>query len=174
LRNANGSFTKVLFPRPAGALAHAAGVPAIGDINGDGLADVVMLYTPAWPSTDRYRKPIMQVLLQTVAGQWVDATNELLVPYSNFDWSDSYCTKAYLSDINGDGRRDLILEVSEKKWLDRRAWIRIFENTNGKLIEKELFLGQDQSRIHVVDIDNNGKDDILINQKFSLKILIQN
>lgn len=171
IRNASGGFTKTVFPRPEGVLAHASGLPAIGDINGDGLADVVMLYTPAWPSTDRYRKPVVQILLQSANGQWTDSTSTNLISYPGFDWTDSYNTKAYLADINSDGRLDLILEVSEKRWDTRRAWLRVLENQNGVLTEKELFLGQDQSRIKVVDVDNNGKADIIVHRSSGLKIL---
>lgn len=171
-RKADGTFEQTVFPRPGGQLVQAAGVPAIGDINGDGQADIVMLYTPAWPSTDRYRKPVIQVLLQGENNQWIDATESALIP-ANFDWSDSYNTKAYLADINSDGQKDLILEVSEKQWQNRRAWLRVFENQNGVLTEKELFLGQDQTRIDVVDIDNNGKSDIVLSRQSGLKIMKQ-
>lgn len=171
IRNASDGFTKTVFPRPEGVLAHAAGVPAIGDINGDGLVDVVMLYTPAWPSPDRYRKPVVQVLLQSTNGQWIDSSSTNLISYPGFDWTDSYATKAYLADVNNDGQLDLILEVSEKRWDTRRAWLRVLENKKGVLTEGELFLGQDQSRIAIADVDNNGKADIVVHQSLGLKIL---
>ena len=147
----------------AGGLAPAVKYPVgqtpksvdVGDVTGDGRADVV---TSTWPG--------VCVLRQNVQG-----TLDPIVCYPNPYSPYSYMVK--IGDFNSDGRGDVVCICSD-------AAVAVFlQNAGGTLDPPVLYsVGLGGSEVEVGDVNADGRDDIVVmsGQGFvpNLGLLIQN
>jgi RHS repeat-associated protein len=142
-----------------GAFAAAAGVPAsaekfVGDVNGDGQADIVQVWYPATSPNEYGVKVFMSQGNSFYTGlptQFVDAQSII----SNFN---SVGPPA-AGDINGDGRLDLMFHRETGSDGYRHYW---FATSNGQSFDH---WNDDGARFHILgvlgDFNGDGKTDYL-------------
>lgn len=77
----------------------------VGDVNGNGLNDIVLL------QTQDYIGAGIQILIQNSEGVFVDETDERI---PNFDFDQQWITFLHLVDLDGDGALDIVVSQPPK------------------------------------------------------------
>ncbi len=119
---------------------------AVGDVNGDGLADVVL-------TTSFYFDPArdfkLYVFLQQPDGQ--------LAPPVLYPTNSAYSSRAQsvqIGDVNGDGRKDIVLGNTSN--------IEVFlQGTDGTLAPSMVYATSMASIIRIGDVNNDGRADVV-------------
>lgn len=152
----NGNFIfapdNALPPRSTGAGGGTVAV-SIGDLDGDGLPDIVM------STLFEYRQPLIQLLMANGDGTWRDASDRIPQEWPTAaTFGNSWIRWVLLDDLNNDGRLDIIVigqnESPSKVYLNTgHAWF----------IDAEPFiqLGPGIQAVAVVDVDGDGRKDLV-------------
>lgn len=144
LQNADGSFGPVL----ARGVASATGVAglAVGDVNGDGRADVVVGYGG--------NAGQLGVMLQQADGSLASA-----VAMASRDSP----KQLEVADINGDGRRDVV--VGHSGWIAVGIYL---QQADGTLLAETLYPGpygnDNPGAMAVGDVTGDGRPDVVVTE----------
>jgi hypothetical protein len=119
---------------------------AIGDVNGDGLNDVVMTTSYYFDAENDYK---LFVFLQNASGQLQTPIKYLtLGTYSNRPQS------VDIGDVNGDGKNDVVVGNS-------RASIQVFlQDANGNLASSSVHPTQNSTVVKIGDLNGDGRLDV--------------
>ncbi len=129
------------------ASANSPEAVAVGDVNGDGRDDVVMTNSFYFSPTTDYR---VFIFFQQSSGKLGSAislpTNATYVCRP---------TSVAIADVNGDGRKDLIIGESG-------CGIEIFlQNAAGELVSTGVAASPETHKIRAADVDGDGRTDIV-------------
>lgn len=119
---------------------------AIGDVNGDGLKDVVMTTSYYFDPENDYK---LFVFLQDTNGQ--------LQPPTKYATAGTYSNRPQsvnIGDVNGDGRNDVVVGNS-------RSSIQIFlQDPSGNLAASSSHSTENSTVVKIGDLNNDGRLDI--------------
>lgn len=119
---------------------------AIGDVNGDGLNDIVMTTSYVYNDPDNYK---LFVFLQGGDGQ-------LQAPIK-YAIQGSYISRPQsvdIGDVNGDGKNDVVVGLD-------RSLIEVFlQDAGGGLISSSVQATQDSTVIKIGDLNSDGRLDV--------------
>jgi hypothetical protein len=137
-QNPDGTFTAPIY-YTLGGYRKANGV-AVGDVNGDGLSDIVVSYGGNRPNS------YIGVFLQNSLG-----VLNPVISYSSHDIPGSIVT----ADVNGDGKQDII--VAHCEWSAIGLYL---QGENGALMSEELYtiLNSPCSSRQALAVGNIGRD----------------
>jgi hypothetical protein len=167
LNNGSGVFGQPQLTQLDPSLGNVAAI-AVGDVNGDGKADVVVGY---WSSNS----PTASVLtLQTLQGNG-DGTYKALTA-QNFSFSSSVdlqgSSPLTLADVNGDGKLDVIALIDNRtgQFAGNYSVSTALGNGDGTFgapgpsVISGSYLGfvYASSSVQVLDVNNDGKPDIVL------------
>ncbi len=132
---------------------HTRGV-AIADVNNDGKADLVLSGVSktalgGWPGR------VVVILQDPATGQ--------LRPPQEYTVSSDNVFKLAIADLNGDGRNDIVV-AAPQVGLPGNLSI-FFQNSAGTFNPEVVYNNvhvMSESEIHVADMDNDGKNDIVV------------
>jgi hypothetical protein len=152
----NGNFTmapdNTLPPRALGAAGGTVAI-SIGDLNGDGLPDLVM------STLFEYREPRIQLLLANGDGTWRDASERIPQQWPiGPTYGSSWIRWVFLEDLNADGLKDLVV-VGQNETPSS-----VYLNTgNAWFIPADPFirLGSGIQSVAVADVDGDGRPDLV-------------
>ncbi|MFZ1455439.1 MAG: T9SS type A sorting domain-containing protein [Saprospiraceae bacterium] len=149
------------------AYFNSASHPAFGDVNGDGLMDIIM-GTGGIQLKNGVRKNRMVLLLNTgtTAQAKYNISDEDYLSFSKFGDQTGRFAPA-LGDIDQDGDEDLLIG-------DARGQLYLAFNTAGRgkpmtcgtpqYFFSEIFVGQN-AKPQIIDLDNDGLKDLVIGEK---------
>jgi hypothetical protein len=150
-----GRFTfasdSALPPRSTGAAGGTVGI-SIGDLNGDGLPDIVM------STLFEYRQAFIQLLLANGDGTWRDASDRIPQQWPTSEtFGNTWIRWVLIEDLNADARLDLVVvgnyEIPSK----------VYMNTgNAYFRDGDPFirLGPGIAGVAAVDVDGDGRKDL--------------
>ncbi len=119
---------------------------AVGDVNGDGLKDIVVTYGGNWPNSR------IGVFLQNTSG-----TLNPAISYESYDIPGP----VEVADVNNDGKEDII--VTHRGWYEAGVYL---QGIDGQLMPEEFYRISDSQYnpqgLAVGDISNDGLNDIVI------------
>ncbi|MGJ0483092.1 MAG: PKD domain-containing protein [Methylomicrobium sp.] len=119
---------------------------AIGDVNGDGLKDVVMTTSSYFDPENDYK---LFVFLQAANGQL-----QAPIKYATQGIYTSRPQSVDIGDVNGDGKNDVAVG-------NDRASIQIFlQDPNGNLASSAIYATQNSTVIKIGDLNGDGRLDI--------------
>jgi uncharacterized repeat protein (TIGR01451 family) len=140
---------------------------AVGDLSGDGRADLVVLTTNnAWPVPPAEQHTELQVFLS-------QAGRTLAAPAVYSGRLGSY--EAALADVTGDGRTDVVVTGREPSYL-QFYWgnITVFAGTGGGTLAKvqDMLVGHNAYEIAIADFDRDGAMDYAVTEPewFSISV----
>lgn len=142
---ANGLLSDVHY-LPAPATPYAL---AVGDVDGNGTADLVAISNPNFSGT------IVNVWLGDGHGNFQQASAQEALPTG-------VSGRAFLADLDGDGRPDLVLAVAQPTgFLGNIVWL---QNTGGGNFAVPVILtaaALDNGDFSIADLNHDGRSDIL-------------
>jgi hypothetical protein len=134
---------------------------AVGDIDNDGRIDVALALNPEYPSIRWIKNP------GSFTGNWASYT----IGSMDYQYSDRFA----IADINGDGRRDIIVAGEQfhnenpevpSYWFEAPA-----NPTQGGWTRHTICVQYTSNAMDVVDIDRDGDVDIVIGEHRGAKTL---
>lgn len=134
----------------AAGTAHVSDIPRFGDLNGDGLLDVV---------SSSYADDVVRVRLGNGNG-----TFRSQVSYSSGDGA--YWVT--LSDLNNDG----VLDLTTTSRIDDRLMIRL-GNGNGSFKQRVDYSAHAPINAEAVDMNRDGMLDLVVSERGAAKVLIR-
>jgi len=154
LQNTNGTLAS-----PVSRLSFHAGFDAMasGDINGDGRDDIVVA---------SLQGQNVSVLRQQPDGSFVAAENTQLPAGTGFP-------EVAIGDVNNDGLNDVLVAVTRTDLPGCPCIYYLPQNIAGTFDTAVIIPVTAVNAITVADMDNDGKNDIVVNQGAYLGLLLQ-
>jgi hypothetical protein len=152
-------FGEVLYRSPLAT----SGVTAVGDVNGDGIDEVVLMTSERDPAPERYFKPGSRI----TGVQWDGAEFAEIYHFeADHEFGGRWMS---LCDFDGDGHDEIILALGEpSSFTDSRGRsvgdgkVKILDSSGRSLWEYRLFVGQPSIRPIVADFTGDGRYEIII------------
>lgn len=123
------------------------------DLDGDGLGDILFLYTSARPF---YQGWGLQVLTQRADGSFADRTSDFLPLPAQTDRGGTWAPFLHLQDLNGDGRNDLVIARNFPG-----EHLLFFQNAKGRFVAQDVSFGT-QDSVSLGDVTGDGRPDIVV------------
>ena len=100
--------------------------PVIGDVNGDNVPDIVVLYSHLGISSDLFPGAISKLLAYNIKGELLSGFPKIL---NDFAHVNAALLSPAISDIDNDGRNEIVVSGTIK---DRRTAIYVYDLGGGK------------------------------------------
>ncbi|MDT0203074.1 serine/threonine-protein kinase [Nocardioides sp. AE5] len=137
--------------------------PILGDVDGDGHDDMILVWTEADPPEGKSRTT---AVIEVARGH-EDGFGELEPAGQIEDWAGSLLDEVMAGDLDGDGRADLVLKrpAANQELGGRTSRLTAIRSTdNGFEVagSRDVIEDQDYSAQYVLaDVDGNGSDEVV-------------